>query len=997
MRAAFLALAFALASGAACADTPVALFKSFSGKVNFVGTQVSMRTKDSNPHTCLASSPNKKLDATLAGIPATATIVSAQLYWAGSSSSADTAVEFDGAGVTAPAARQYKSATIGAGLDYFSGAADVTAQVAAKRNGTYTFSGLSIDNGSPYCAAGGVVGGFALLVVYTDPSEQSRLLNLYEGFQFFRNNGLTTTIGNFRTPSPLGAATARVGHLSWSGEAATGAGEDLLLNGAELVDALNPSHNQFNSSSNINNDGDSLNLDFDAYTAGSGAIGAGQTSATMRYQTGQDLVLLSAQIIAMPNVPGTDLSIAMSRNTALVPNRSASYTLSVSNNGPNADTGPVAVVDTLPAGLTFVSAGGTGWSCAASSGTVTCTHAASIAVGENVAPITVTVLVSGSGTLTNTASVSGALFDNASANNTAADSAATETAAEYAFTDVACVSGQPFGAALQPCKDIGGTPQLAGAARPLYVTVLAAGVPTRLSADKTTTVAMSFALSCVNPATNAGVKASYAGVELPLCTAGGAAPAAWSAQVNMVFAAGAASAAASPGLQYADVGKLRLYLRDNAGMVAASLPFVVKPASLAITAVLRSGDGFANPQAANGAGNGFARVGEAFTVKAAALTTAGATAPNFGSEGARVVLDWQRGGDGPVQAAMLALPALAGDFGSVAGGVFTGTAFSVDEAGILAVTPRLAGNDYLGAGGPAATATNVGRFYPDHFDTSTASTLACLPHMGCPTDVSGAAYAGQPFAVTVKPMSVQGGELRNYNGVLARAVTLSAYSQPGGATANPSSGFLSNNVIPAASMTANQPITALPGYGWLHRFSNSAPRARDWVGPTAVYLRAGADENIAGGGAVKVSSLRASGSVEGGLTIISGRLALDSPHGSELVKMPVRAEAQYWAATGRWETSATDNISTLQTGGTTFGNCLKALGPPCNTALLGVTANNLLTLKNGVTTFWLKAPGAGNNGSAEFQMNNPGWLTSTIGRAVFGVYKSPLIYLREVY
>ena len=30
-------------------------------------------------------------------------------------------------------------------------------------------------------------------------------------------------------------------------------------------------------------------------------------------------------------------------------------------------------------------------------------------------------------------------------------------------------------------------------------------------------------------------------------------------------------------------------------------------------------------------------------------------------------------------------------------------------------------------------------------------------------------------------------------------------------------------------------------------------------------------------------------------------------------------------------------------------------------------------------------------------MNNPAWLPSTIGRAVFGVYKSPLIYVREVY
>ena len=71
------------------------------------------------------------------------------------------------------------------------------------------------------------------------------------------------------------------------------------------------------------------------------------------------------------------------------------------------------------------------------------------------------------------------------------------------------------------------------------------------------------------------------------------------------------------------------------------------------------------------------------------------------------------------------------------------------------------------------------------------------------------------------------------------------------------------------------------------------------------------------------------------MTIVSGRLALDSPHGSELVKMPVRAEAQYWAAAGRWETSATDNVSTLQSGGITFANCRKRLGPPCNDRAAG--------------------------------------------------------------
>lgn len=1000
-------LALALACGAARADTPITLFKSFAGNVNFVGTQKTMRTKadDNNGNgkgACKVTAPDTNISATLAGIPAGATILNAQLYWAASNSIADTKVMFEGAEVAAPAARQYFSNTIGSGFDYFGGGADVTAQVAAKRNGTYKFSGLTVNNGAPYCAVEGVLGGFALLVVYADAAEPFRVLNLYEGFQFIRYNSITLTLSNFRTPNPLGTATGRVAHITWEGDQSLGSnGEDLLFNGVQMYDSLNPQQNQFNSASNINNDSASFGIDFDAYTVGSNALTGGQTSATSRYQSGQDLVLLNAEIIAVPNVPTADLTLAMTRNTELVLYQNATYTLVVGNAGPNAETGPVVVTTTLPAGLSHVSATGAGWSCSNSGKVVTCSRAGTFEVGAVVPPITLNVLVDASGTLTNTATVSGQLFDNNSGNSSASDSAVTSAATVYVFTDSACVDAKAFGSAEQSCKQLSGLPAFAGAATPVFVTSLASGVPTRLNATVDTTVKTSFALGCVNPASSAGVQASYAGVALPLCTPNGAVPALvaaqWSAGVDMVFKAGAPSVAANASFAYADVGKVQLFLRDAGERIVGAVPFVVKPATLAITAVTRSADGFANPQTKSGAGNGFVKVSEAFTVKAAALTSSGAVAPNFGNEGARLSLGWTRGGEAAVQAAMLNLPVLAGDFTAIVGGVFTGTAFSVDEAGILALTPKLANNDYLGAGLPGVfVTTTVGRFYPDHFDTVASATMQCLPHMACPAAVSAAAYSAQAFAVTVKPMNAAGTLLRNYNGVLARPITLSAYSQAGGAVPNPAAGVLSANLIATASMGPDLAIRAKPVYSLPQPFSSSAPRARNWSAPTPIYLRASADENVAAG-AVVVSSLRAAATVEGGVTIVSGRLGLDNPHGSELMKLPIRAEAQYWTAAGRWETSATDNLSAVQSGGIAFANCRKKLGPTCDTTVLLVTADSLLTMKNGAATFWLRAPGAGNDGSAEFQMNNPAWLPSSIGRAVFGVYKSPLIYLREMY
>jgi hypothetical protein len=670
----------------------------------------------------------------------------------------------------------------------------------------------------------------------------------------------------------------------------------------------------------------------------------------------------------------------------------------------------VTVTTTLPAGLAFSSAGGTGWTCGAAGQVVTCSNGSALAPGSTLPPITLTVLVEGGATVTTSASLAGKLFDNNSGNNVASDTT-TVVFPPYAFTDSACVSGKAFGSVEQTCKTLSGKPILAGEAATVFVTNLAGGVPTTPNATADTTVKIIFAISCINPATNAGVQASYAGVTLKLCTANGNAPGTtsseWSSVVSMVFKANAASAAAIAPFGYADVGKIQLYLRDAAGKVASSVPFVVKPASLAITKVIRNAGSVPNPAATTGAGNGFAQVGEPFTVIAVARTVPGQTTPakttpNFGKEGARLVLDWTRGGDGAAIAAMVKEPELAGDFTSVTSGEFTGSAFSVNEAGILLLTPRLDNNDYLGAGAPPnppATAT-VGRFYPDHFDTTATSTMECLPHMNCLATASGAAYSGQAFGVNVTAMSASGAELLNYRGVLARDVTLAAYTAAGGTAQNPPAYVLTKNTITAANITG-APIPLAPVYTLPQPFSNLAPRARNWTAPTPIYLRASVLENIAtttGMANVTISSLRAvaAQSVEGGLTIVSGRLALDNPHGSELMKMPVRAEAQYWTTGGRWETSARDNASVLRTGGIAFSNCRLALGPPCK-PVLGVTADAQQRLIDGVTTFWLKAPGAGNHGSADFQMDNPAWLPSTIGRAVFGVYSSPVIYLREVY
>lgn len=101
-----------------------------------------------------------------------------------------------------------------------------------------------------------------------------------------------------------------------------------------------------------------------------------------------------------------------------------SWTLDVTNHGPADSVGPITVTDTLPDGVAFVSATGSGWVCdgLVTPGVITCTRAAALTAADGSAP-TITVVVdidpsAGAVTLVNTASVAGTTEDRNPSNNT---------------------------------------------------------------------------------------------------------------------------------------------------------------------------------------------------------------------------------------------------------------------------------------------------------------------------------------------------------------------------------------------------------------------------------------------------------------------------------------------------------------------------------------------------------------------------------------------------
>lgn len=115
---------------------------------------------------------------------------------------------------------------------------------------------------------------------------------------------------------------------------------------------------------------------------------------------------------------GADLSLVKTAGTVVTAGQNLVYTLAV-NNGGAASASSVSVTDTFPAGLTFVSASGTGWTCANAAGTVTCTRP-TLAVGAAPA-ITLTLAVpanyAGTNPVANTASVTSSTPDPVPGNN----------------------------------------------------------------------------------------------------------------------------------------------------------------------------------------------------------------------------------------------------------------------------------------------------------------------------------------------------------------------------------------------------------------------------------------------------------------------------------------------------------------------------------------------------------------------------------------------------
>ena len=144
-----------------------------------------------------------------------------------------------------------------------------------------------------------------------------------------------------------------------------------------------------------------------------------------------------------------DLTLSMTRNVPLSPGGTASYTLTIKNDGILSDPGPLTIVNTLPAGLTYTGASGAGWNCSAAAQVVSCSKTGALAAGASATPLVINVSVNTgtSGVKTNTATAAGTGGDGNTINNTATDTyAILPTPYAYYALDEAAAWGTSVGA-----------------------------------------------------------------------------------------------------------------------------------------------------------------------------------------------------------------------------------------------------------------------------------------------------------------------------------------------------------------------------------------------------------------------------------------------------------------------------------------------------------------------------------------------------------------------
>ncbi len=217
-------------------------------------------------------------------------IEKAYLYWAGSG---DGDFEVDLNSVTIAPDRTFSFNRIFNDIEYtyFSGFKDITTQVTATGNGSYTLSNLDI---SPFeelhLQRRTNFAGWAILIIYKNNNLPLNQINVYDGLQGVPNE-LSITLNNLNV---INNNNSEVGFIAWEGDSLL-ATEEFRINGNLLSSPLNPTNNIFNGTNTITGATNLYNVDLDIYNIQNN-IAVGDTSAEITLSSFQDFVMINTVV-----------------------------------------------------------------------------------------------------------------------------------------------------------------------------------------------------------------------------------------------------------------------------------------------------------------------------------------------------------------------------------------------------------------------------------------------------------------------------------------------------------------------------------------------------------------------------------------------------------------------------------------------------------------------------------------------------------------------------
>ena len=278
----------------------ISLFNQLNGHLDYTAIGNTLNTVENNSSfNCII---NTTSSATLS-LSNSQTIEAAYLYWAGSGEG-DFNVILNSTSITPDRTFEY---TYDESRQFFAAFTDVTEQVQNEGNGVYTLSDLeNIDISEPYCSTGTNFAGWAIIIIYSNPSLPLNQINVYDGLESVPEN-ITIQLNNLNVIDTTGA---KIGFLAWEGDAGLAVNEVLQMNGITLSNPpLNPANNAFNGTNSFTNESDLFNMDIDFYPI-QNTINIGDNSAVIQLTSGQDLVMVNNIITVLNSqLPDATLEI----------------------------------------------------------------------------------------------------------------------------------------------------------------------------------------------------------------------------------------------------------------------------------------------------------------------------------------------------------------------------------------------------------------------------------------------------------------------------------------------------------------------------------------------------------------------------------------------------------------------------------------------------------------------------------------------------------------